>query len=88
LRSGRDGPEPVGLGLVLEGREVVALWVLPKKSRPSSESAGLCCLLDDSGAFGGARRPGGSVVLGLTGGEGVSSAKMSNVWACCRRGAG
>lgn len=79
MRSGLDGPEPVELGVVLVGRDVVALWVLPKKSKPSSESPDLFCLLDDSGAFGGARNPGGSVVLGLAGGEGVSSAKMSMV---------
>jgi hypothetical protein len=42
FRSGRDMPVgAAGVDAVLEGRLPAEGWALPKKSRPSNESAGL-----------------------------------------------
>lgn len=60
-------------------------WELPKKSKPSSESPGLVCLVD----AGAADAPvtgfelGMSVVLGLAGGTRVSSPNKSILGAGC-----
>ena len=72
LRSGLDGTAgPDGVEAELDGLPEVADGEPPKKSRPSNESAALTCL-GGAGAFGGAARPGTSVVLGLAGGSGTS----------------
>ena len=72
LRSGRDGTTgPDGVEAELDGLPDVADGGPPKKSRPSNESAALACL-GGAEAFGGAARPGTSVVLGLAGGSGTS----------------
>lgn len=81
LRSGLDGPVvPRAFEAVVDGLPWDGAGVLPKKSKPSKESAGLV-------SFGGAadvrRGIGGSfaadelVVLGRTGGDSVSSLKRS-----------
>lgn len=72
LRSGLEGiAEPDGVEAELDGLPEVADGGPPKKSRPSNESAALACL-GRAEAFGGADRPGTSVVLGLAGGSGTS----------------
>lgn len=62
---------PDGVEAELDGLPDVADGGPPKKSRPSNESAAFACLLGAE-AFGGADRPGMSVVFGLTGGSGTS----------------
>lgn len=72
LRSGLEGTaEPDGVDAELDGLPEVADGGLPKKSRPSNESAAFACLGREV-AFGGAVRLGTSVVLGLAGGSGTS----------------
>lgn len=72
LRSGLEGTAgPEGVEAELDGLPDVADSGPPKKSRPSKESAALVCL-GGAEAFGGAGRPGASVVLGLAGGSGTS----------------
>ena len=72
LRSGRDGTAvPDGVESELDCLADDADGGPPKKSRPSKESAALVCL-GGAEAFGGAGRPGTSVVLGLAGGSGTS----------------
>ena len=72
LRSGLEGTAvPDGVEAELDGLPDVADGGPPKKSRPSNESAAFACLLGAE-AFGGADRPGMSVVFGLTGGSGTS----------------
>lgn len=72
MRSGLEGiAEPDGVEAELDGLPDVADDGPPKKSRPSKESAALACLVGAE-TFGGADRPGTSVVLGLAGGSGTS----------------
>lgn len=72
LRSGLEVlAEPDGIEAELDGLPDVVDDGPPKKSRPSSESAAFACL-GGAEAFGGAGRPGTSVVLGLAGGSGTS----------------
>jgi hypothetical protein len=83
LRSGLDEPsEPSGLELALDGRAGADVAVLPKKSSPRSESPCLGCRAIVGIALLGC---GGvlvlSVVLGRTGGAGLSSPSISIVGA-------
>ena len=81
-------PEPKGFEPALDGLSFDC--ELPKKSNPSSESPGLVDLAGAGAAkllFTGLPL-GMSVVLGLTGGTGVSSPKRSTLGACCRGGSG
>lgn len=72
LRSGLEGTAELdGVEAELDGLPEVADGGPPKKSRPSKESAAFTCL-GGAEAFGGACRPGTSVVLGLAGGSGTS----------------
>jgi hypothetical protein len=81
LRSGRDIPVgAAGVDAVLVGRLPADGWALPKKSRPSSESLGLCVLGGAGCACLGGARGVGSVVLGRVGGE-ISSPNKS-IEAC------
>ena len=88
LRSGRDGPVvPAGVDTTLEGRLPVVGWLLPKKSRPKSESAGFC--FGAAWVFGGGGRDGGgSTVLGLAGGAGASSSPKRSIFCAGRRRGG
>lgn len=70
-----------GVDAVLEGRLPAEGWVLPKKSRPSNESAGLCVFCCAGGACLGGARGVGSVVLGRGGAEIISSPNRS-IGAC------
>ena len=73
LRSGREGPdEPRAFPEALEGLSAGAEGGLPKKSRPNNESPCFACGFVGTEAIGGAAREGGPVVLGLTGGFGIS----------------
>ena len=73
FRSGRDGPdEPSALPEALKGTSAGAEGGPPKKSKPNSESPCFAGALVGTEAFGGAARDGGSVVLGLAGGVGIS----------------
>lgn len=89
LRSGRDWltDPPMALPEALEGLSVGPVRGAPKKSRPSNESPCFACGLDEGGAFGGAAREAGSVVLGLAGGVGTSP-RMSMLGGGFRNGAG
>ena len=72
LRSGLEGTaETDGDEAEHDGLPDVADDGPPKKSRPSNESAALACL-GGADSFGGAGRPGTSVVFGLAGGSGTS----------------
>lgn len=77
LRSGREGAADA-LGPVLEGRAGGAeLLLLPRKSKPSSESPAFVCFGGAGSAFGGgARAAAGGPVLDR-GGAGVASPKRS-----------
>ncbi len=81
LRSGLDGPDVrAGFEPVLEGLPRDEDGVLPKKSKPSRESAGLVSFAGAAGARegrGGGFLAAGSVVLGLAGGEIVSLKKST-----------
>ena len=70
---------PEGVEAELLGRPAEAVGGPPKKSNPSSESEALVCF--GGGAFlgGGGREAGASVVLGLTGGCGMSPNKSTCV---------
>jgi hypothetical protein len=83
LRSGRDGPvEPSGLEEALEGRAGPEDGALPKKSSPRSESPCLVWrVVVETALLGGALTEELSVVLGRTGGMGVSSPNKSIVGA-------
>lgn len=74
LRSGREeAAEAPGVDVALGGLSDVAEGGPPKKSKPSNESPGFCCLGGAAVAFGrGGRVVGGSVVLGRAGGVGTS----------------
>lgn len=87
FRSGRDIPvDPPEVGAVLPGRLDGVDWLLPKKSNPNKESAGLVCFAAGCAEAleGEDRAPaGGSVVLGRAGGVIMSSPKKSTDCCCC-----
>lgn len=73
MRSGRDGPViPDGVDVALAGLLVAAEGGPPKKSRPNKEFAGSGCFVGVAVLAGVDRTLGASVVLGLTGGDGIS----------------
>jgi len=83
LRSGLDEPsEPSGLELALEGRTGAVDAALPKKSSPRSESPCLGCrVIEGIALLGCVGLLELSVVLGRTGGSGLSSPSISIVGA-------
>lgn len=83
FKSGRDIPPcEVDVGAALPGRLTGVDWLFPKKSNPSSESAGLVCFAAagcaelGGGGGGGRATADGPVVLGRAGGLMVSSPPM------------
>ncbi len=81
LRSGLDGPVvPRGFEAVVEALPWDAAGGLPRKSKPSKESAGFVSFggaANDRGGIGGPFAADESVVLGRTEGDIVSSLKRS-----------
>lgn len=79
FRSGRESPVcEVDVGAVLPGRLAGVDWLLPKKSKPSNESAGFVCFAAAAGCAelgggGGRATAVGPVVLGRAGGLIASS---------------
>lgn len=73
MRSGRDGPVVAdGVDEALVGLPVAVEGGPPKKSRPNNELPGSGCFVVVTVLAGGDRVLGVSVVLGLTGGDGIS----------------
>jgi hypothetical protein len=92
FRSGLDTPVCVPeVGAVLPGRLTGVDWVLPKKSKPSNESAGFVCFAAAGCTeLGGGRATAiGPVVLGRSGGLIASSSPKKSMDGCgCRRAGG
>lgn len=93
FKSGLETPACVPeVGVALPGRLTGVDWELPKKSKPSNESAGFVCFA--AGCWtelggGGRATAVGPVVLGRAGGLMASSSPKKSMDGCgCRRAGG
>lgn len=91
FKSGLETPAwAPDVGAVLPGRLTGVDWLLPKKSKPSNESAGFVCFAAagcaELGGGGGRATAVGPVVLGRAGGLIASSSPKKSIDGCgCRR---